>query len=54
MKMLLTEYEQLSDADKQLIKYCNPCVTSDPTIIRVGEVLDDDLGHFRTATTSDF
>lgn len=54
MKMLLTTYEQLSDADKMLTKYGNPCITSDPAFIRVGETLDDELGHFVAATKSDF
>jgi hypothetical protein len=53
--MIITrkEYEALSDDQRNQLKYSNPyCV--DDSHVRVGEVLDDELGVWRTATESDF
>ena len=66
--MIITrkKYNKLTREQKMSIEYSNPCsVTKQETLgyggnvinddyVRVGEVLDSDLGHWRDAFKSDF
>ena len=47
------KFEALTEEQLNSLYYFNPCITSNPNILRVGQVWDDDGGGWRDAYESD-
>lgn len=55
MIITIEEYDALTPEQKRELRYSNPCtVNGRPDLVIVGEVFDDELGHWKAARAEDF